>query len=165
MPFSLRVRSFHATSPSYLFAFFCAFASSIFLMISSSSSAMLLSIFAPRLGSFPCICAGRVGSTSPALVSALFTLPDVSVESPFASSAAARRLPIERSSSVELTVSRVGERKGEGGTTHWSRWLGGSYLFLPRTGSAARLLSLLRICFAGHRLRRHLSCRRWIGRT
>jgi hypothetical protein len=57
---------------------FCAFFSSIFRIISSSSSAILLSIFAPLLGSFPCILAGAVGSISPAFVSALFTLPEVS---------------------------------------------------------------------------------------
>jgi hypothetical protein len=133
---------------AYLLALLCAFFSSIFLMISSSSSAIFLSIFAPRLGSLPCMRAGAVGSLSPALVSADFTLPDVSVESPFASSAAARRFPMERSSSMPW----LGWGQGScwGGNTHWSRWLGGRFPFLLRTWAGALLSSLPRSCFSGH---------------
>lgn len=97
-------------TPNQWFAFLAALLSSLRLRISSSSSSMALSILAPRDGSLPCILAGRVGSCSPAICSAVFFLPLPSVGS-FWSLAAARRLAMLRSSSAYGGQNTGGERR------------------------------------------------------
>lgn len=71
-----------------------------FFIISASSSSISLSIFAPLLGSFPCIFAGAVGSSFASLASSLSGSGSLSFLD-----WAASLFAIERSSSVQYYIS------------------------------------------------------------
>lgn len=153
------------------------FFASFFASSASSSAWISASICAPRLGSFPCIRAGNVGSSCAALASAS-PLPE---SESFCGFAAAKRLPMERSSST-VKIS-IGQGRGEltcevmygkersdrveagrndpAGETYWNHCLCESFSCPLQTALLDSVSSLNLEGLAGHLPRRLVRCQRW----